>query len=277
MTKILAIERWVKQHPYLKEIAHLETMILAAIEKTDIEEHIEDIPILIKKMDNDTIFLMATTKKDTMIKNSSDILKNMVMMLCGAKLPDKIKEQAKQLKKSLDGDNNHIQRIIHQRITNDHSSKAEEINEGLVTFLAWKALSAYLEPVKEQLRESEDFHWRERYCPICGQSPALSQLVRTNKGRERKLICGCCQMHWKYRRIGCPYCGNDDSNQLCIIEILENENLRIDTCSNCKGYLKTVLDDDEGSLLLADWSTLQLDCIGREHGFKRMGYQMYEV
>ena len=84
-------------------------------------------------------------------------------------------------------------------------------------------------------------------------------------------------MKWEYRRIGCPYCGNEDQDTLKILEITEEPELRIDTCEKCRCYLKTYTAEGNEKVILADWTTLHLDFIGKNQGFQRSGYQMYGV
>ncbi len=105
----------------------------------------------------------------------------------------------------------------------------------------------------------------------------MAQLVRTRRGRERELVCSCCKMRWSYQRIGCPYCGNDDQKALKIIEFAELPDLRLDTCEKCKGYIKTYTDKGNEQITLADWSTLHLDFIGKEQGYKRIDSCFYGV
>lgn len=278
MNKLSAIEDLVAKHPYLNEVATLEKLILTVMEKTDHDYDVED--SVVQELDEGNPFLTVAKMTDRIVEDSIGLLKKIVKKLSTADLPEKMMKECKGLNDELDKNNPLMVEIFNDIINNNPPWKVslrEDLDSGTLLFLGWKALSATLEPVKKQLKGVEDFNWSERYCPVCGQLPALGQLIRKKKGRERELICGCCQMHWKYKRIGCPYCGNDDTKTLNIIEIQEITNLPIDTCDNCKGYLKTFLHEDEGSFIFTDWSTLHLDYIGKKNGFQRMGYQMYEV
>lgn len=279
MNKLMAIEDWVVEHPYLNEIATLEKLILTGIEKIDLGYDVEESTTLVQEMEGGNPLLTVTEMTDRIIADSVYIFNKILKVLSTAQLPEKMIEQCKRLKKDLDKNNELLVKIFNGIINNNpwEAFLKDDVDKGFLLFLAWKALSASLEPVKEQLRRIEGFQWREGYCPVCGQLPALGQLIRKKKGRERELICGCCQMHWRYKRIGCPYCGNEDTKALSIIEIQEVTNLRIDTCENCKGYLKIFLHEEDESIVFTDWSTLFLDFVGKKQGFQRIGYQMYEV
>ena len=71
----------------------------------------------------------------------------------------------------------------------------------------------------------------------------MAQLVPSSQGaRERVLACGCCETRWKYKRIGCPFCRNEDSDLLEILTVEDEQKLRIDACRQCRGYLKTYIE-----------------------------------
>jgi FdhE protein len=107
--------------------------------------------------------------------------------------------------------------------------------------------------------------------------PVQAQLVQADAGRERRLACGCCGTRWRFKRIGCPYCGNEAPGRIDVFEIEGEAGLRLDVCQDCKGYVKTVARERPPDLLLADWSTIHLDALAREKGFRRMGTSLYEL
>jgi len=55
------------------------------------------------------------------------------------------------------------------------------------------------------------------------------------------------------------------------------EGLRIDYCESCKGYLKTYDGEGSETLLLADWTSIQLDVIACDRGLKRIATSLYEL
>lgn len=226
--------------------------------------------------------MQALDNTGPLIEAASALLTRMAGALAAAELPPKMAEQCRKFQQLLEEDP-HLPGCILGQVLEHNSVLSEQwrvagILEGFVLFLAWSALAVALQPLKAGVKVlQKNDPWRRAYCPVCGQLPAMGQLVRTKKGRERLLVCACCQMKWPYKRMGCPYCGNDDQQKLHIIEIEEAPELRIDTCEKCKGYIKIYINEGNEQVALADWSTLHLDLIAKNHGFQRIGYRLYEV
>jgi len=152
------------------------------------------------------------------------------------------------------------------------------IPTGAVRFLAWRALEKVMRPWVATLGGwMKESTWGNSYCPLCGSQPAMAQLVKTDKGRERYLSCGCCRTRWGYRRTCCPSCGNQDQDKLDIFELPQEENFRLDVCRECNGYIKTFLNEGDEELLLTDWTTLHLDVIASQEGFLRKAHSLYEL
>jgi FdhE protein len=105
----------------------------------------------------------------------------------------------------------------------------------------------------------------------------MAQLVEHEAGRERQLVCGCCQDRWSFKRIGCPYCGNEAADRLAVLELAGPAGLRLDVCESCKGYLKTYAGQGDEALFLADWPTLVLDAMAAERGYLRRGVSLFEL
>lgn len=111
----------------------------------------------------------------------------------------------------------------------DHELFGFVLNQALRPFLqAYAAASA---PLLEGER------WDRGNCPVCGGHPDFAALE--GEGGERRLLCGRCDMEWKYQRLGCPFCGNEDSRSLGYFPA-GNGAHRLYVCEQCKGYLKTV-------------------------------------
>jgi FdhE protein len=152
------------------------------------------------------------------------------------------------------------------------------VQPGLVRFLGWLALGRVLAPVAEPFRawRKEDA-WRRPTCPTCGALPVMARLVDHAAGRERQLCCGCCSTRWSFKRIGCPYCGNEAAERLAVLELEGPAGLQLDVCESCKGYLKTYTGKGEEALFLSDWPTLVLDAMAAERGYQRRGASLYEL
>jgi len=152
------------------------------------------------------------------------------------------------------------------------------VQPGLVRFLGWLALGRVLAPVAEgfQAWRNED-RWRRPTCPTCGALPVMGRLVDHAAGRERQLCCGCCSTRWSFKRIGCPYCGNEAADRLAVLELDGPAGLRLDVCESCKGYVKTYTGTGDEGLFLSDWPTLVLDAMAAERGYARRGASLYEL
>jgi len=75
-------------------------------------------------------------------------------------------------------------------------------------------------------------------CPTCRHEAALSFLLPENG--ERELWCRYCAARWKVRRLGCPFCGNAEQDELGSFYLEGQVGRRVDFCRRCRRYLKTV-------------------------------------
>ena len=111
--------------------------------------------------------------------------------------------------------------------------------------------------------------WRHLGCPMCGSAPHLSEI----QGKEgaRRLRCGACGMGWGYPRLTCAVCGNQDYHTLGYLSLEgEEEKYRLQTCAQCRRYLKVIVTFDPlpvDQLPLEDLATLSLDTIAIQQGF----------
>jgi len=117
-------------------------------------------------------------------------------------------------------------------------------------------------------RDTLDVSWWYRgYCPVCGGWPDVG-LLTAEKG-ERTLICGRCDTGWPYRRVGCPFCGDD----LQIRYFASEDNrFRVYVCEKCQTYVKHIQIPVRGpirSLLGLRLMTVGLDLEAEAQGFQR--------
>jgi FdhE protein len=155
---------------------------------------------------------------------------------------------------------------------------------GLLRYLGWRALRRVLAPAlaaydawRADERLGGEERWMRGDCPTCGALPPLNQLGGPEDQPWRRLACGCCGTRWRFRRSGCPFCGNSALDRLGALEIEGEPRVRIDTCESCRGYLKTYQGEGEEAVFLADWTTLHLDVLARERGLKRVGESLYDL
>jgi FdhE protein len=136
-------------------------------------------------------------------------------------------------------------------------------------------LRAYAErllPVLERLDDGtmERAVWDAGYCPICGAWPLLGEL----RGVELALWlrCSACGSGWRWQRLACAYCGNDDYHTLGTLAIEGEQRFRISVCERCMGFLKVgnAFDPPPAELVpLDDAASMHLDLAAVDRGYKR--------
>jgi FdhE protein len=108
----------------------------------------------------------------------------------------------------------------------------------LLTFIFINALRPFLRAQAQALAPwVDDSVWYRGRCPICGGEPDVAALERES-GR-RRLLCSRCDSEWAFRRVGCPFCGNDDPQQLAYYPSKDRV-YRLNVCEQCRRYLKTI-------------------------------------
>ncbi len=121
---------------------------------------------------------------------------------------------------------------------NSALSEGEESSSQLVDLAAGYALMPFLQRAAEVIMPHiKQEHWIERYCPVCGGQPEFA--VLTEEAGARHLLCSRCGSLWLYKRLECPFCGNQDHTKLAYYPS-EDEMYRLYTCQVCKRYLKAV-------------------------------------
>jgi FdhE protein len=110
--------------------------------------------------------------------------------------------------------------------------------------------------------------WSHGYCPACGSWPAVAEVV----GGHRTLRCSFCSAGWEPTTYACIYCGESGEPFVTAAPDEERKDRRVEVCSACGGYLKTV-DLPELSpfplLSISDIETTDLDVAAMEHGYGR--------
>jgi len=128
------------------------------------------------------------------------------------------------------------------------------------------ALEILAEKYKDTIEKSE---WSEGYCPLCGREPKIGEL-REDEG-FRYLFCNQCGLEWNYRRVKCPFCGNEDQQTLAYFTIEDEEKYRVDVCNKCNRYIKTIdfrKTREKANLDVEDIATLHLDVLANEEGYE---------
>jgi FdhE protein len=112
--------------------------------------------------------------------------------------------------------------------------------------------------------------WNRPHCGVCGGLPAMAALVG-EEGR-RYGLCSFCGTLYRLPRVGCPFCGTENPDDLRYFYGEDEDLYRVQVCDRCSGYLK-VLDTRKGGLVEAlaveDILTAHLDLIAEEQGYER--------
>ena len=144
-----------------------------------------------------------------------------------------------------------------------------EIDPPVLTLLLRLSLRpALLDVARDALDRLDLRRWTHGHCPVCGSAPILADL--SGEGGKRRLHCSLCETAWPYPRLRCPFCENDNREDLSYLRA-ENENeegLRVDLCSGCGHYLKTIdLRELAGPVIvpLDDVATWHLDLIAQQN------------
>jgi len=151
----------------------------------------------------------------------------------------------------------------------DEKEESDEHFFDLMRFLVEESLRPALELMVEKYDERIKVHgWFEGYCPICGREPKIGKL--TDNGMNRFLFCNQCGYEWFYEKDVCPFCGNDDQEELAYFIVEDDERYRVDVCNFCKRYVKTVEFDGTNTAVnmdVEDIATLHLDILANEEGY----------
>jgi FdhE protein len=110
--------------------------------------------------------------------------------------------------------------------------------------------------------------WNRGYCPACGSWPAVAEVV----AGHRTLRCSFCASAWEPTTYACIYCEESGEKFVTAAPDEERKDRRVEVCSACGGYLKTI-DVPELSpfplLSISDIETTDLDVAAMEHGYAR--------
>ena len=102
----------------------------------------------------------------------------------------------------------------------------------------------------------------------CGSWPAVAEVV----SGHRTLRCSFCASAWELTRYACIYCDESGEPFVTAAPDEERKDRRLEVCSTCGGYLKTI-DLTELSpfplLSISDIETTDLDVAAMEHGYAR--------
>ena len=78
-------------------------------------------------------------------------------------------------------------------------------------------------------------------CPHCRRPPLVGLLEDEPEAKGgRHLVCSLCSTAWRFLRATCPACGETRAQHLRYHETDDWPHLRVEECTSCRTYLKTV-------------------------------------
>jgi FdhE protein len=157
------------------------------------------------------------------------------------------------------------------------------LNSSLLLFIGLNSAQTLMEFYLKKLGDKIDHEsWLKGNCPLCGSFPAMEKLRREDG--KRILWCGLCGTQWHFKRIMCPFCGNEDHNSLRYFftrgDPSSDENpFRVDVCDKCKRYIKTIderkiPENEFPDFSLENINTLYLDILAQKDGYQSPTYWM---
>jgi FdhE protein len=152
------------------------------------------------------------------------------------------------------------------------AAQSLRLDPGLVWMLARNALKPALRAWCRQLTPmAEGIPWNNGCCFICGAGALLAELRQDNQVKH--LRCGQCGADWRFNRLQCMYCGNEDHHSLGYLYSEDRPNMiQAEVCDKCNGYLKvitTYAPTAPEMLAVEDLATLHLDYRAQERGYAR--------
>lgn len=131
-----------------------------------------------------------------------------------------------------------------------------------------------LQPLAEnlQMQMPAQANYSKPLCPACGGVPQLSILRPEGEGASRWLLCSFCLREWLFRRIVCPWCGEEDKEKLPRYSAEQCGHVFVEACDTCKKYLKAVdmSIDGHAEPLVDEAAQAVLDVWASEHGYTKM-------
>lgn len=117
-----------------------------------------------------------------------------------------------------------------------------------------------------------DDKWLKEYCPLCGGKAGIGLI---NGEGVRYLVCVDCSMKWRFRRAVCPFC-LEESGKYNLFELNELS-IRVEFCDKCKGYLKTIILNEEKTPYEFDLQTLCIDIWAIKKGYTKKTASMIGI
>jgi FdhE protein len=154
---------------------------------------------------------------------------------------------------------------LEEEATDDEEESSFDLVELFIEESIRPALEKVVARYGDVVRKAK---WAEGYCPICSREPKIGEI--RDKNESRYLFCNQCGFEWKYLRVKCPFCGNEEQQSLAYFTIDGDERYSVDVCNECKRYIKIVdfrEAKQKADLDVEDIATLHLDMLANDEGY----------
>jgi len=137
--------------------------------------------------------------------------------------------------------------------------------------LAWIFLQPYAEFLADQ-GERAPGSGAPTVCPFCSAKPVVGVLRPEGDGGKRFLICSLCSTEWRFGRILCPACGEENVEKLAVYTASQFPYVRVEACDSCRRYIKTVDLTKNGHAvpLVDELATIPLNLWAEEHQYTKL-------
>jgi FdhE protein len=161
----------------------------------------------------------------------------------------------------------------------DAAAEQLDIPTPALSFLVQEIIKPCLRRAAKQLGKLADNElWFKSHCPVCGSHPDMGYLKEkgdpseylVSKAGMLWLHCSMCGHAWRFMRLVCPACGQEDHERQEVLASKERPEERLHVCLDCKHYLPVAdltkwhgpFDPD-----LAPLGLIHLDILAREKGY----------
>jgi FdhE protein len=209
------------------------------------------------------------------------VIKPTLLLLCDALAAGGAGDAALHIRESIDTGHMDVGSLLAASLKRDQPAiRTGATHRGLSPDLVWLvaelAVSPFVHTLQRLLLGSAAngaladalTRWTKGYCPACGSWPALAEVV----GGHRTLRCSFCSSAWELPTYACIYCDEQGEPFVTAAPDEERKDRRLEVCTTCGGYLKTIgLPELSPFPLLAisDIETTDLDVAAMEHGYAR--------
>jgi len=116
-------------------------------------------------------------------------------------------------------------------------------------------------------------------CPFCNELPVAAILRPEGEGGKRSLLCSLCLTEWKFRRLLCPRCGEEDHQKLPVYTAEQFPHIRIEACDSCRTYVKSIDLTRNGLAVpeVDEIAALPLDLWAADHDYSKLQPNLFGV